>query len=63
MCLSSSDIWAGYNAFSNHGVEFISEPQLLESPGSLAWIVCFRDPDGTILELAEFPQSEPWAEP
>lgn len=61
VCLTSTDIWSDHKAMTEQGIEFLSEPQLLESPDSAAWIVCFRDPDGTILELAQFPDKEPWS--
>ena len=38
------------------GAEFISEPvQMPPSTGSNARFVCFKDPDGTVLELVENP--------
>ena len=38
------------------GAEFISEPaQMPASTGSNARFVCFKDPDGTVLELVENP--------
>ena len=51
MCLHTSDIQRDYQALKAKGVEFISEPKLL--PGTKVTIVCFRDPDGTYLELLE----------
>ena len=60
VCLISTDIWADHASLTEQGVEFVSEPQLLEGPDSAAWIVCFHDPDGTIIELAQFPDTAPW---
>lgn len=40
------------------GAEFISEPaQMPPSSGSNARFVCFKDPDGTVLELVENPNA------
>jgi len=51
MCLKTTDIWQMYHYLISQGVEFISEPKLL--PGTDVTIVCFKDPDGTFVELLE----------
>jgi catechol 2,3-dioxygenase-like lactoylglutathione lyase family enzyme len=51
LCLKTRDIWQTYRAWKARGVEFLSEPKRL--PGTNVSIVCFKDPDGTFLELLE----------
>jgi catechol 2,3-dioxygenase-like lactoylglutathione lyase family enzyme len=51
MCLKTTDIWQMYDYLQGQGVKFLSEPQLL--PGTDVTIVCFKDPDGTFIELLE----------
>jgi glyoxylase I family protein len=51
MCLKTRDIHRTYQDLKGRGVEFLSEPKLL--PGTQVTIVCFKDPDGTFLELLE----------
>jgi glyoxylase I family protein len=51
MCLHTSDIHQTYADLKAKGIEFLSEPKLL--PGTQVTIVCFRDPDGTFIELLE----------
>lgn len=51
MCLKTRDIQQAYRDLKAHGVEFLSEPKKL--PGTEVTIVCFKDPDGTFLELLE----------
>lgn len=51
MCLKTSNIKQDYEELKSKGVEFLSEPQLL--PGTTVSIVCFKDPDGTFVELLE----------
>jgi catechol 2,3-dioxygenase-like lactoylglutathione lyase family enzyme len=51
MCLKTTDIWQMYYYLKSRGVEFLSEPKLL--PGTDVTIVCFKDPDGTFIELLE----------
>jgi glyoxylase I family protein len=49
--LKTTDIWQMYRYLSSQGVEFLSEPKPL--PGTDVTIVCFKDPDGTFIELLE----------
>lgn len=51
MCLHTSDIHGTYADLKARGIEFLSGPKLL--PGTRVTIVCFRDPDGTFIELLE----------
>jgi glyoxylase I family protein len=51
MCLKTTDIARDYKDLRAKGVVFISEPKKL--PGTEVSIVCFRDPDGTFVELLE----------
>jgi catechol 2,3-dioxygenase-like lactoylglutathione lyase family enzyme len=51
MCLKTTDIEQDYQDLKAKGIEFISEPKLL--PGTTVKIVCFKDPDGTFIELLE----------
>lgn len=51
MCLKTTDIWQAYKELKDKKVDFISEPKQL--PGTNVIIVCFKDPDGTFIELIE----------
>lgn len=51
MCLKTTNIEKDYQDLKAKGIEFISEPKLL--PGTTVKIVCFKDPDGTFVELLE----------
>ena len=51
MCLHTLDIQRDYRVLKEKGVQFLSEPKLL--PGTKVTIVCFKDPDGTYIELLE----------
>jgi catechol 2,3-dioxygenase-like lactoylglutathione lyase family enzyme len=51
VCLKTRAIWQTYQNLKAKGVQFLSEPQKL--PGTNVTIVCFKDPDGIILELLE----------
>jgi catechol 2,3-dioxygenase-like lactoylglutathione lyase family enzyme len=57
IALLTSDLAADVQVLKSQGVEFISEPVLLapsDSPPTR--FVCFKDPDGTVLELVESQQ-------
>lgn len=62
IALTSSDLDADVARLREAGVEFLSEPVEL-SPGSAASprFVCFKDPDGTVLELVQHPTPNPSA--
>jgi glyoxylase I family protein len=54
VALASSDLDADMSRLRAAGAEFISEPaQMPAGSGSRARFVCFKDPDGTVLELVE----------
>lgn len=52
LCIYTRDIWADYAELVANGVKVYSEPQSLDDEGA-TFIVCFEDPDGTILELMQ----------
>jgi glyoxalase/bleomycin resistance protein/dioxygenase superfamily protein len=46
------DIAAVYKELQAKQVEFVAPLQMLDGPrGSKIGVVCFKDPDGTVLEL------------
>jgi catechol 2,3-dioxygenase-like lactoylglutathione lyase family enzyme len=51
LCLKTTNIQRAYEDLKAKGIQFISEPKHL--PGTEVWIVCFRDPDGTFVELLQ----------
>jgi glyoxylase I family protein len=51
LCLKTTNIHRIYQELKAKGVAFISEPKKL--PGTEVTIVCFRDPDGTFIELLQ----------
>ena len=51
MCLKTTNIRKAYDDLKGKGIQFLSEPKKL--PGTGVTIVCFRDPDGTFVELLE----------
>lgn len=52
IALSSDDFEGDYAKIKALGAEFISEPLYRPSPeGEKPFFVCFRDPDGNVLEL------------
>jgi catechol 2,3-dioxygenase-like lactoylglutathione lyase family enzyme len=54
VALASDDLDSDIAALKSHGVEFLSEPATVRLEGQPATrFVCFKDPDGTILELVE----------
>lgn len=58
ICLVSTDLDADVETLRAHGVELISPPVRLSPPGAnSSRFVCFKDPDGTILELVQLEQS------
>jgi len=52
LALRTPNVPKVYEELKGKGVEFVSEPQVFE--GGVAF-VCFRDPDGTFLELINLP--------
>jgi catechol 2,3-dioxygenase-like lactoylglutathione lyase family enzyme len=54
VALATDDLEADMARLTAAGAEFISEPaQMPESSGVKTRFVCFKDPDGTVLELVE----------
>lgn len=54
IALASSDLDGDMARLEAAGARFLSEPaQMPASSGSRARFVCFKDPDGTVLELVE----------
>lgn len=52
IALATDDLDGDMARLKEHGVEFLSEPASVTVPGRpTVRFVCFRDPDGTILEL------------
>jgi catechol 2,3-dioxygenase-like lactoylglutathione lyase family enzyme len=57
IALSSTDFEADFARLQSLGVEFISDPIYRPSgDGTTPMFVCFRDPDGNVLELVNRPQ-------
>ena len=58
VALVTSDMDADTATLKEAGVEFISEPVSLAGPtGDPVRFVCFKDPDGTVLELVQAGQA------
>ncbi len=53
IALRSNDLDADVAELKAQGVELLSEPATVELGGQTTRFVCFRDPDGTVLELVE----------
>jgi glyoxylase I family protein len=51
ICLKTTNIQQDYEDLAAKGIEFLSEPKVL--PGTSVSIVCFKDPDGTFIELLD----------
>jgi catechol 2,3-dioxygenase-like lactoylglutathione lyase family enzyme len=51
ICLKTTNIQQDYEDLAAKGIEFLSKPKTL--PGTSVSIVCFKDPDGTFIELLE----------
>jgi glyoxylase I family protein len=68
-CLYSKNIWQDYETLRSRGVHFYSEPQIATYRTGQSAVVCFEDPDGTVLELVQFqkapnpPSSTPEPDP
>lgn len=54
IALASDDLQGDVAMLKSHGVPFVSEPVSLSFGGQPATtFVCFKDPDGTVLELVQ----------
>ena len=55
ICVGVPDVWAAYRELTEQGVEFISEPVRFDLDFGVVYVVFFKDPDGYILELMQYP--------
>ena len=53
IALSSDDLAGDMADLQQRGVQFLSDPASVTMHGRTTTFVCFKDPDGTILELAQ----------
>jgi len=54
IAFATTDLDADVNSLKSQGVEFLSKPATVEMENMpTSRFVCFKDPDGTILELVE----------
>lgn len=53
IALASDDLEGDMARLQGQGVEFLSEPASVTLGNRTTTFVCFKDPDGTILELAQ----------
>ncbi len=56
-CFYSKNIWQDYATLRAEGVNFYSEPQIATYKTGQSAVVCFEDPDGTVLEMVQFQKS------
>jgi catechol 2,3-dioxygenase-like lactoylglutathione lyase family enzyme len=57
IALATNDLDGDMAKLAAAGVQFLSKPASMPpSSGSRARFVCFKDPDGTVLELVENPR-------
>ncbi|HJQ17417.1 MAG TPA: VOC family protein [Allosphingosinicella sp.] len=54
LCFSVDDVDQAYEKLQKMGVEFVSPPEIKEGDGQRATMFCFKDPDGTFLEILDF---------
>jgi glyoxylase I family protein len=55
IALHTANLQKTYEELKAKGIEFYSEPQVLQSRGMSCLFACFEDPDGTVLELIQLP--------
>ena len=53
LTLQTTDLDADIITLGAQGIEFFSEPVIVDRPSGRKRFACFKDPDGTIIELAE----------
>jgi glyoxylase I family protein len=58
IALHTANLQKTYEELKAKGIEFYSEPQVLQFRGGSSLFVCFEDPDGTVLELIQFRTAE-----
>jgi glyoxylase I family protein len=56
-CFYSKNIWQDYATLRDRCVQFYSEPEIATYEKGQSAVVCFEDPDGTVLELVQFQKS------
>jgi glyoxylase I family protein len=54
IALHTRNLQKTYEELKAKGIEFYSEPQVMQFHNGSSLFVCFEDPDGTVLELLEF---------
>ncbi|WP_421937560.1 VOC family protein [Phenylobacterium sp.] len=59
IALATRDLDADLSTLTSLGVEFVGPPARVDTPqGPGPRFVCFKDPDGTVLELVEMARAE-----
>jgi catechol 2,3-dioxygenase-like lactoylglutathione lyase family enzyme len=53
IAVHTANLQRSYEELKAKGIEFYSEPQVLQFRDRSSLFVCFEDPDGTVLELIE----------
>lgn len=53
LCFKVDDIHQSYRDLQKMGVEFVAPPQVKEGDGKRVTMFCFKDPDGTFLEIID----------
>jgi glyoxylase I family protein len=59
VCFYSKDLDKDVAELKSRGVELFSEPITIRYKGGQSTVVCFEDPDGTILELVQYKKRAP----
>jgi glyoxylase I family protein len=54
VCFYSKDLEADVAELRSRGTKFLSDPMTVKYKGGQSTVVCFEDPDGTILELVQY---------
>ncbi|HZO80524.1 MAG TPA: VOC family protein [Candidatus Binataceae bacterium] len=53
IALRTRSLLADYEELKARGVQFLSEPQVFDTPNGPEGFVCLTDPDGTVIELIQ----------
>jgi glyoxylase I family protein len=59
VCFYSKDLEADVAELKRKGVKLFSEPITVRYKGGQSTVVCFEDPDGTVLELVQYKKRAP----
>jgi glyoxylase I family protein len=59
VCFYSKDLEADVAELKRKGVTLFSEPITVRYKGGQSTVVCFEDPDGTVLELVQYKKRAP----